>query len=490
MNMLKHLIGHNKSVVFTRVVRQFTQGLNRMYSRQSFLDAFQNETKSEVFPTSNGITIEEFFDSWTLQRGYPILQVRRLGNSLHFNQVIFSPRDNWNGTMGFVIPISVYGESEAPTALNRTSPSLWLRPDDMNSTIELVTLSRWFLVNNQRTAYCRVIYDDVNYKLLRLEMLHGNLSNIGGVTRGQIVDDMMFLARHNLIRYDLAVDMLEYLKRESDYVAWMGTERELVYLERNLRFTTAHDLFRVFMKIVTLKFYKESVQEQKPISVPKMAIQWACFGRLRHCLDLTSAQLHAYVENDVTVEYSDLVLCMGMKTVDAKTFTFLLFSLNFNIDEDMRELYLLSLACLEERAYLTEFLHTVFRDHSAVIERISQRLKRDILMQIIRASAEGTLILLDFVYRHPDMVYANLREGLLPIFKEMAYSLYTRSQQRKLRKILQYYRFNDTVAVAAIWTNIREKYEWVSSHFAYVRYLLLEYAYLDVSSSEVAYDPL
>lgn len=250
MNMLKHIIRYERELTFSNIVMEFVEKDYTMYNLGDFEALFRKHAQ-EVFPQNYNIT--DFISSWIYQRGYPILNADRIANRIRFSQWIFSPRNSWGNVTRFMIPVSIVMARNWHTDINATHPTIWLLPRDrvvyynMNPYENL----EWFVANNQRTGYYRVKYDEFNYNKLVQELCYGNRTKFARVTRAQLLDDTMYFARHDLVRYQYAVTMLECMERDVDYVAWMGAARELRYMDRNLRFTTTYGLFRHFVKMIS-----------------------------------------------------------------------------------------------------------------------------------------------------------------------------------------------------------------------------------------------
>ena len=68
-------------------------------------------------------------------------------------------------------------------------------------------------------VFFRVNYDKQNWALL-VEQLLRNHTAIHVNNRAQIIDDAFNLARANLLDYETALSVTEYLHKEVDYVPW------------------------------------------------------------------------------------------------------------------------------------------------------------------------------------------------------------------------------------------------------------------------------
>lgn len=464
MNMLKHLVVTDKSRTFNMVVSQFLADEKVLYNRSHFIQAYQNVTENKVF--SNVAAINLFFDAWTLQGGYPVVKVERNGNNLNFTQYMdYEP---------FVIPINIVIEPNAQKDINKTHPDFWLTSNEEGKrSYPIPGLSKWYVVNNQRTGYFRVLYDPVNYKLLRFELVRGSLQKISPVTRGQVLDDAMFLVRswdvsYETLSYETVLELLEYLKHETEELPWQIANHELLQLDRNLRFTPAHTLFRHFMQMVSRRFYRKRVEDAVHIS-PE-ALHWACFGGLELCLEYTNALFKAFLQKRTSFEHLDKIICEGVRLADDETFLYIKLSLNNEYRGMEQDLYVTALVCSENYNYLNEALNILMRKTSLVATWITPVQKVRHLKMMCDKTQMGALAVLDFVFTHPTLVLGNLGKlELVNVLQHLAQSLYKRSHQRKVRLIIMYLGLEKT---SGIFKFITVKRKWLEKHYLVVLKML------------------
>lgn len=93
------------------------------------------------------------------------------------------------------------------TISNETAPVQWTDED-------------WIIANLQETGYYRVNYDEHNWGLLIEQLQDDDFEVIHAVNRAQLIDDALNLARADIIPYETAFRLLEYLQQELDYVPW------------------------------------------------------------------------------------------------------------------------------------------------------------------------------------------------------------------------------------------------------------------------------
>jgi len=96
-------------------------------------------------------------------------------------------------------------------------------------------------------GYYRVNYDSRNWQLLGDHLLNSPLQNeLPPVTRAQLLDDALNLARGRILGYDVALNMTRYLAtKEMDFVPWKSFHEHLRFLNLMLRETIAYGHFQV-----------------------------------------------------------------------------------------------------------------------------------------------------------------------------------------------------------------------------------------------------
>lgn len=469
MHMLKHLIGDSKDAIFYQIVAEFLSNPSEQYDRESFTEAFRTVTGNDVFKSQK--TINGFFDSWTMQYGYPIVDVHRESHLLTVVQQVCPVSQNVIQNQTFIIPINVLAESVAIFEVNDTQPYIWLR--QKSETFSVPNMGRWFVINNQRASYFRVRYDDMNYNLLRFELLRGNLRKFSPVTRGQILDDVLFFAKIGArIRYETALGVLEYLHRETDETTWAMVSDELRELALLLRFTPAYPYFKHFMQISVLRFYMKGADELNRLS--KYALQWACFGELTQCKAATYNAFKKLILYRASFEHLDEIICYGVRSMDTATFRYIKISLLLQLETLDFEMYVSALSCLDNYQQLKESLNMIFRKTSQLAAIMEPGHKERVLTGMCRNSQEGCQAILNFIFQQPKLVLAGLgEERFKTVLSNIAHSIYQRRHQRRLRLVLMYLNITDT---EVIWAAIQSKRTWLMDNLATVTQWLQDFA--------------
>ena len=92
--------------------------------------------------------------------------------------------------------------------------------------------SKPYLLNSGVWGYYRVAYDEENWKAL-IHSLKTN-KNINHLSRARLIDDVMNLARANYASYELALDLLLFLKQEDELIPWESAILALSFLHSRM----------------------------------------------------------------------------------------------------------------------------------------------------------------------------------------------------------------------------------------------------------------
>ena len=76
----------------------------------------------------------------------------------------------------------------------------------------------------------------MNWRALTSTLKSSDLHKIEKLNRAQLIDDSMNLARAGLLPYDVALDLVNYIKLEPEYIPWDSALTSLYYL--HTRFST------------------------------------------------------------------------------------------------------------------------------------------------------------------------------------------------------------------------------------------------------------
>ena len=263
--MMQHIFGEEE---FRKRISQYIK--SHEYSNVHQNDLWQS--LGNVAIHDRKIPISKIMDTWTLQRGYPIVIVSRFHQNgtelktINLKQESFvlenSKEAKENDTSKWWIPI-IY--TTAGGHLNSTKPRLWLKPsDDSRDNViqEKIAKHKALIVNVQQIGYYRVNYDIPSWKLIKQALKQPNHSSIDPITRAQIISDSFHLSEAGYLPYKITLDMSTYLINETEYIPWSTalTSNTLWAISRIMKNHSPY--FNAFMKNLMTPIYKSLGLEQ------------------------------------------------------------------------------------------------------------------------------------------------------------------------------------------------------------------------------------
>lgn len=189
------------------------------------------------------ITVKAIMDSWTLQAGYPILTVVRNGSNIHVSQQRYLlPTVDGNDSQRWHIPITYVTQAD-PTHTSAV-PQAWLTSSDNLTLANVVDPDHWFYFNVRRSGYYRVNYD-YNTWLIVIR----NSEYMPNITKAQLIDDALSLARAEAVSYDIPLTFILKLGA-SDILPWAAATSGIEYLTNMLNREPAYEHFRVSRHLI------------------------------------------------------------------------------------------------------------------------------------------------------------------------------------------------------------------------------------------------
>ncbi|GJQ83174.1 hypothetical protein Trydic_g18201 [Trypoxylus dichotomus] len=235
----------------------FATGLN-LYLRKMQFDSAQPSDlysslqealdKANVNPFPNNVDMAKFMATWDSNAGYPLVTVTRNyedGSVLLSQRRFLTSNPNNNDQTIWYVPIS-YGTASVPDFLNR-SPKLWLTSRNLSTTLAELNLNDWLLVNIQETGYYRVNYDLENWNRISDFLNTKNFDQIHKLNRAQLLDDSFVLAQYGVVGYEIPLNLIRYVQRETEYIPLYPFMKILSFLDPYMQSTAEYNDFKEFV---------------------------------------------------------------------------------------------------------------------------------------------------------------------------------------------------------------------------------------------------
>ncbi|XP_053667733.1 aminopeptidase N-like [Anopheles marshallii] len=250
IRMMQNVIGLE---TFKQAINDYLRSRSYLTTKPEYLYASIEKFRTVDLPAS----VESIFESWANAPGYPVVTVTvdRTQRTLTASQKRFwmpnevdSPPEN----KLFYIPLNYASNVPSSNDFQDTAPTFWLTPENPSTTIALETGVEWLVVNKQQTGYYRVNYDVESWRKL-IEVLNSDRFEelLPVINRAQLVDDVANLARAGQVGYDVALSLIQYLERETEYIPWSTAYDALLHLDRMFSGNKEYVRFESYGRTIT-----------------------------------------------------------------------------------------------------------------------------------------------------------------------------------------------------------------------------------------------
>ena len=383
--MLAHIIG----------IDAFKEGLHNYLNSFKYSNADQSDLWKHLQAASDKnvdkrlkVNVTRIMDSWTLKEGYPLITVTRdyETNKVRFSQRRFllngKDKDALIRTQ-YEVPITYTTKSEQNWVPNTR---LWLQQNANGSesyAIETVDVPNdgWVIANLQETGFYRVNYDQRNWELLVNQLLT-NHSEIHAINRAQILDDLFHLAENGVVKYELALRALEYLKNENDSLGWTSVSSLTYLINKMLRRTESYGNWQAYVRKLIKpgydKFKMTNLDNDNLLDnqMQKTLVSMACAYNLDDCVENAKRLFNEFMgnvlkgnsadENNIPPNVRSSVYCTAIYHGGELewNFIFQLYLKEQNANE--RNALLVSLTCSRVPWILARYLKWMFDESSGI----------------------------------------------------------------------------------------------------------------------------
>lgn len=200
-------------------------------------------------------------DTWTLQVGFPVVQVSKHPNTnvirLEQQRFVYENAKNQSNDMEeeeplWWIPITYTTAEELD--FENTRPLTWI-PRSKIYEIESrnLTTANWFIFNIQQSGYYRINYELSNWQAITAHLMDSQkFRQIAPSNRAQLLDDVMNLARGGYLSYEVALNLTRYLVMEDDHAPWKAAVNAFQFIDSMFVSQGDYDLFKVIFIIFTI----------------------------------------------------------------------------------------------------------------------------------------------------------------------------------------------------------------------------------------------
>ncbi|CAH8476956.1 unnamed protein product [Schistosoma haematobium] len=384
----------------------------------------------------NHLDIGFIMDSWTKQRNYPLVIVKRNGsNVFSFEQIRYfqhygNKSSQTNREYSWRIPIT-YGSART---LNWTNVDIvWMVNNKMNQTIN-ISSDDWYLVNVKQGGFYRVHYADNNWILL-INQLQRNFTAIPVFSRAQILNDLFSLANQHIVPYTHFLNATKYLNREDEFIVWITASRALLYINKVLALNENYEDFQAYLRTLIDNRIRSANwsfvgkgQDLPKIRFDYNVIKLACIAEHHLCVNKTSDLFRQWMSkpetNPILPDLRDITYCTAIRHGGQEEWTFLerQLILNETVNEIENENKMLALTCSRDKEIMKRYL-----------ERVRENENLWFTLDYFTKSPVGNQILWDHLSDVNNFIkHKDFTESILNALTKYPYSLFSGRNYEKI----------------------------------------------------------
>lgn len=388
IRMIKAVLGDD---VFYKSLENYLK--SRQYDAAEpnhLFDAFKQQITDPTLKNS----IHDIMNSWTLQAGYPVVDVSVTRGKLTLKQRQFLT-DGENSTKTWYIPITwgIIGK----TNFENVKTNAWL--NTKSKTFDFVHNygSDVVIVNLRQLGFYRTNYEKNHWLQLIDHLKSKNYTQIHEINRAAIIDDLINFGKIGLVDYDIVLSATQYLTKETHYVPLKAFFTGLSFLRRHFEGRAAHSAFKRYVTGIIGPVYdrlgfvehKEDTHQRKLLRIQLR--KWACDMGIGDCEDIAEKMFLS--GTSIKPNYRNVVYCVIARKNDDYYWETLNEQYENATLASEKALILQSLACATSPAMLNELLKKAISNDFKIRKEDST----SVFSNVIESSLDGVAVVMDFV---------------------------------------------------------------------------------------------
>ena len=357
--------------------------------------SLQNATKEKW----GGKELKEIMKEWVTKPGYPVLNVQKNKTGVFdISQERFTLYGTDDNTTWW-IPLTYTDQSKRNFTFALQG---WLKPEDKSAQITTNSSEKdWVIFNVDQIGYYRVNYDDDNWNLLSKYLKGMDFKNISSLSRAQLLDDALNLARTGRLNFTTALSLTTYLTQEADYIPWTTAFRNLNFVNSMMQPSKNYKTFQLYVRYILKQLTKDVTYKPKKEDdhVTKIlrtnAMKWACKAQEASCTKAAKEAFDLWIKdpakNRLDADLKNNILCAGLRTADEKTWNTTLKNLwDSTVDQDEKNGLLSIMGCSGTIKILKKFLMSSLETNSTIDFNIA-------VQAVISDNPEGVDLVLEVI---------------------------------------------------------------------------------------------
>ncbi|CAH0559336.1 unnamed protein product [Brassicogethes aeneus] len=323
-------ISYNKGASVLRMLENtvtasiFEKGVKNYLNKHKFGNAVTQDLLDELETlVGEKLNVTEFVNTFTIQMGYPILNVTVEGDKYTFKQKRFlkdeSMVDKTNTPYNYkwTVPITYV------TDQGKSTEYILFKHTDDSVTITKPATAKWIKFNYDQVGYYRV-----NYPKTEWNNLINVYTSLSVADRTHLLEESFSVAEAGQLSYEIPLSLTQKLTEEVDYVPWNVAASMLKKIKGFLKGEVETNFKKYIQRITNNAYSKltwtENVDDGHLKRLARVVVlNLACSVDHEECLAAATEKFNEWIQNIETVSLSQdlrgLIYQFGMKTANEST---------------------------------------------------------------------------------------------------------------------------------------------------------------------------
>ncbi|XP_067944536.1 glutamyl aminopeptidase-like [Watersipora subatra] len=262
-------ISYNKGASVIRMLEAivgtdaFKGGLSSYLQRYQYDNAKTYQLWESIGEKVPEQDIAHLMDTWTKQRGFPLVTLAydEQQNTINATQTLYRDKNDesdWpHSDFNYLWQVPLHYTSSAGPS-NNDFPWLYSNSSTVTfpSPVSLSQNGAWLKFNKNTTGYYRVNYPDDWWNNLG-SLLTNDTDALDAGDKAGLINDAISLPKFGHLSYSTALNFINYMANESHYVAWISVYSEVF----NIRNLLGGDKWKKFVRNLVSKAYEDLAWE-------------------------------------------------------------------------------------------------------------------------------------------------------------------------------------------------------------------------------------
>ncbi|CAH1738621.1 unnamed protein product [Aphis gossypii] len=469
LRMLKYLVTED---LFQLSLQDYLNKYSQNTAEPSDLfSSFNSVLFDNEYEIGNDLTVHEFMSNWTLQSGYPVLNITRNATTNTFlvtqgQFYVNKTARNINETAAWHIGLTY--TTSASKNFTYTQPSVWTNQTNASTVFWAPRDIDWYIFNIQSIGFYRVNYEVDNWMAL-IRQLNDTPTDIHVLNRAQLIDDSFNLARSGQLDYSVPLHLSKYLKNEDDITPWYSAMNGFAYLlERMPRSDKGYEDLKSHVRSLAGTIYSKleyivqsnNNTEFRVLSAWEAFSRWACRLENNNCTTKAQKYFETWQNGEkIPADIKDAAFCVGVKNSNGPSVFNNMFTLYINTKSiSEKSSAELALGCSTNRTQLSEYINHMLDG------RIERRYFRSVISAISTTSL-GLDVLYEFLSTNLNTILNELPDGYgvaTFIYSTLATKMTNDDEFEKLNDLK-----NNSTVPDSLRSSFEKSYEKVNENLAW-----------------------